>query len=312
MTNFIVIFICLLAGILCKRLRQFPHQAPQVFNSFIVYITLPALVFSQVPRMLVNLDFSSNWWLPVSMAWICFVLSYFIFSFIGKKLHWKDGKTGALILTAGLANTSFVGIPLLEALIGKEAVPIGLLADQPGSFLVLSTLGIVVAALYSGAKITPGFIAKRIFTFPPFIALLITVFWFIFIGRSYPESLEGIYASMDKIAATLVPLALFSVGFQLHFDLEVFKRRWIPLSLGLSFKLLIFPAFFAFLYLKVLNGNDLVTHVVVLESAMATMITAAVVANEFNLDNEISNLMVGLSIPLSLLTVPLWKYFLGF
>ncbi len=53
------------------------------------------------------------------------------------------------------------------------------------------------------------------------------------------------------------------------------------------------------------------THVTVIESAMATMITAAVVANEFNLDNELTNLMVGIGIPLSLATVPLWKYFLG-
>jgi predicted permease len=312
MTNFIVIFICLMAGILCKRLRQFPQQTPQAFNAFIIYITLPALVFSQVPRMLVNLDFSGRWWLPVSMAWICFVLSYFIFSFIGKKLGWKDAKIGALILTAGLGNTSFVGIPLLEALIGKEAVPVGILADQPGSFLVLSTLGIIVAALYSGAKITPAFVSKRVFTFPPFIALLITVLWFIVFGRTGPESLDSIYPIMEKIATTLVPLALFSVGYQLHLDLDVLKKRWIPLSLGLVFKLLIFPAFFAFLYLKLLGGNDLITHVVVLESAMATMITAAVVSNEFNLDSEISNLMVGLSIPLSLITVPLWKYFLGF
>ena len=312
MTNFIVIFLCLIAGILCKRVRQFPHQTPLAFNAFIIYITLPALVFSQVPRMLLNLDFSGNWWMPISMSWICLLLSLLIFSLIGKKLGWKDAKTGALILTAGLANTSFVGIPLLEALIGKEAIPIGILADQPGSFLALSSLGIVIAAFYSGAKITPVFIAKRVFSFPPFIALLLSVLWFVFIAPIAPESLNDFYPSMEKIAATLVPLALFSVGYQLQFDMSVFKKRWIPLALGLGFRLILFPAFFAFFYLKVLGGNDLVTHVIVLESAMATMITAAVVANEFNLDSEIANLMVGISIPLSLITVPLWKYFLGF
>ena len=227
-------------------------------------------------------------------------------------LKWNDSKTGALILTVGLANTSFVGIPILEALIGNEAVPIAILLDQAGSFLTLSTLGIIIAAVYSGAKITPKFVIRRVFTFPPFVVLLLSSIWFVLIGRSHPDSLVGIYPSMEKIAATLVPLALFSVGYQLHFDLKVLKKRWIPLSLGLSFRLLIFPAFFSFFYLKALGGNDLTTQVVVLESAMATMITSAVVANEFNLDSEISNLMVGLSIPLSLITVPIWKYFLGF
>ena len=311
MTNFIVIFLCLIAGIFCKRLRQFPHQTPQAFNAFIIYITLPALVISQVPRMLLNLDFSGNWWMPISMSWICLLLSILIFSLIGKKLGWRDAKTGALILTVGLANTSFVGIPLLEALIGKEAVPIGILADQPGSFLALSTLGIVVAAFYSGAKITPMFIGKRVFAFPPFIALLLSALWFILISPTAPDSLDGLYPSMEKIAATLVPLALFSVGYQLHFDMAVFKKRWMPLALGLGFRLILFPAFFALLYLKILGGDDLVAHVIVLESAMATMITAAVVANEFNLDSEIANLMVGISIPLSLITVPLWKYLLA-
>lgn len=312
MTNFIVIFICLIAGIICKKIRQFPHQTAQVFNAFIIYITLPALVLAQVPPMLLSLDFNGHWWLPVSMAWICFILSYLVFSFIGRRLKWNDGKTGALILTVGLGNTSFVGIPILEALIGKEAVPIGILIDQPGSFLVLATLGIIVAALYSGAKITPSFIARRVFTFPPFVVLLLTGLWFVLFGKSHPNSLDIIYPSMEKISATLVPLALFSVGFQLHFDIAVFKKRWLPLALGLSFRLIFFPAFFAFFYLKVLGGSDLVTQVTVLESAMATMITSAVVASEFNLDSEISNLMVGLSIPLSLITVPLWKYFLGF
>jgi predicted permease len=312
MTNFIVIFTCLIAGILCKRVKQFPSHTPQALNAFIIYLSLPALVFSQLPKLLVTMDFHSNWWLPVSMSWLSFSFSFLLFSALGKKLQWKKTKIGALILTVGLGNTSFVGFPLLEALIGKEALPIGILVDQPGSFLVLSTLGIVVAALFSGAKITPQFIARRVFTFPPFIALLISVIWFLGWGISSPTSLDLIMPTFEKIASTLVPLALFSVGFQLQFDPAIFKRRWIPLAIGLTVKLIIFPMIFAFFYIKILGGNDLATHVIVLESAMATMITAAVVANEFNLDHEISNLMVGVSIPISLITVPLWNYLLGF
>lgn len=311
MTNFIVIFACLIAGNLCKKMRHFPSTTPQALNAFIIYLSLPALVLSQLPKLLVTMDFSGNWWVPVSMAWMAFILSFLVFGFAGKKFGWKDSMTGALILTAGLGNTSFVGFPLLEALIGPHALPIGILADQPGSFLALSTIGILVAAMYSGAKITPHFIARRILTFPPFIALIFAVLWYLVVGMRHPESLNSIMPAFDKIAATLVPLAVFSVGFQLHVDLAVFKRRWFPLSIGLGFKLLVLPAFFSFFYLKILGGNDLMTHVTVIESAMATMITAAVVANEFNLDNELTNLMVGIGIPLSLATVPLWKYFLG-
>lgn len=312
MTNFIVIFTCLLAGIFCKKIKQFPHHTPQAFNAFIIYLSLPALVFTQLTKLLVTLDLNSNWWLPVSMSWLSLGLSFLIFSNLGKKLGWKNTKIGAMILCVGLGNTSFVGFPLLEALIGKEALSIGVLVDQPGSFLALSTVGIFIAAFYSGAKITAGFIARRVLLFPPFIALVVSILWYLLMGRYSPNNLDPILPALEKIASTLVPLALFSVGFQLQFDLAVFKRRSVPLASGLALKLVVFPLFFLFFYKTLLGGNDLVTHVIILESAMATMITAAVVANEFHLDSELANLMVGVGIPISLFTVPLWHYFLGF
>lgn len=296
----------MLAGILCKFFRRFPENSAQTLNSFIIFLSLPALVLSQLPTLLATLSTKGNWWVPVSMAWITFILSLSFFSYLGKKLHWSHAKMGALILTAGLGNTSFVGFPLLEALIGPHAISVGVLVDQPGSFLVLSTLGILVAAIFSGAKVSALSITKRVVFFPPFIALVLSVLW-AFFGL---VGFEQWSVPLSKIAATLVPLALFSVGFQLRFDLKVLKKRWQPLLIGLSFKLLFIPLIMSIFYLRVLNGSDLITRVTVIEAAMASMITSAVVASEFHLDMELANLMVGLSIPLSLITVPLWNYFL--
>ena len=306
MNNFLVIFVCMIAGILCHHLKKFPANSAQVLNSFIIYLSLPALVLSQMPKVLASMDYHGLWWLPVSMAWMTFGFSFFFFTFIGKKLKWSRPKIGALILTAGLGNTSFVGFPILEALIGPHAIATGILVDQPGSFLVLSTVGILVASLCSGSEINSKIILKRVFTFPPFIALLISIFW----AMSGLHGVEQLSPAIGKIAATLVPLALFSVGFQLRFDLAVLKKRSQALSLGLIFKLFIIPAFFALFYLKFLNVHDLASRVTVLESAMASMITSAVVATEFNLDSELANLMVGIGIPLSFVTVYFWDYFL--
>lgn len=306
MSNFLVIFSCMIAGIICKNIRNFPANSAQALNSFIIHLSFPALVLSQLPPLIATMNFNEQLLLPISLAWIGFVLSFIFFTFIGKKLKWSPAKTGALILTAGLGNTSFVGFPILEAIIGPQAIPIGILVDQPGSFLVVSTLGIFVAALFSGAKPSLSFIAKRVLTFPPFIALILSIVWTL----SGYRGADILNPAFVKIASTLVPLALFSVGFQLRFDLKVLKKRWIPLALGLSFKLLLTPLIFSFLYIKILNGSDLMTQVIVLEAAMASMITSAVVATEFHLDSEIANLMVGIGIPLSLITVPLWNYFL--
>jgi predicted permease len=303
MSNFLVILLCLLMGFLCKNLRHFPANTGLTINSFLIFLSLPGLILSQIPKLFQMGVLGGNWWIPVSMAWIQFGISFLLFYFLGQKLKWSQPKAGALILTAGLGNTSFVGFPLLETLIGREALPIGILIDQAGSFLALSTVGVIVAASCTGEKVQASSIARRILTFPPMIALIAAVVWSLF-GSPGSELLLPVF---DKIGSTLVPLALFAVGFQLRIQKHVLQKRWLPLTLGLCFKLVLAPALFAFLYLKLLGGKDLITHVTVLESAMAPMVTAAVVATDFRLDNELANLMVGIGIPLSLVTVPLWS-----
>jgi predicted permease len=78
----------------------------------------------------------------------------------------------------------------------------------------------------------------------------------------------------------------------------------------LGFKLLVAPLVFTLLYVFVLGSHAESTYITILESAMAPMITASVVAIDFGLNAEIANLMVGVGIPLSLATVTLLHQFL--
>jgi predicted permease len=305
-TNFAVIFACLFAGLLCRRSSRFPPSTAQALNSFVIHLSFPALILEQFPLLLGSTRWSPALLVPVSMAWILFGLSTLFFFKLGTRLGWSRPKIGALVLTAGLGNTSFVGFPLLEALMGPSAVRVGILADQPGSFLVLSTAGIAAAAFFAGGSVTPSAILKRVFSFPPFLAMLTASLWFVFGMPGY----VALSPALGKVASTLVPLALFAVGYQLKVGPSVLKRRWRPLAWGLGFKLVFAPFFFLILYVGIFGQRDFAAQVTILEAAMATMITSAVVAGEFELDSELANLMVGVSIPLSFLTVPLWHLLL--
>lgn len=306
MGNFIVIFICLIAGYYSKRIRSFPPSTAQALNAFIIHVTLPAVIFAQIPPLLLSLKADLGILVPISMPWLHFLLAFLIFGSLGKALKWSHPKTGALILTAGLGNTSFLGFPLLEALVGPQAIPLGVLVDQPGSFLVLSTLGIIVASIFSGNRVTAKSIVKKVLSFPPIIALIVAVVW-TFSGYQGADLLSPVFG---KISATLVPMALFAVGFQLKLEPKVVFKRWAPLSLGLTYKLILAPLVFAGFYLYVWRSDALTTQVTILESGMAPMITSAVIATEFKLDSEMANLMVGIGIPLSLITVPLIDWLL--
>jgi predicted permease len=193
--------------------------------------------------------------------------------------------------------------------LGPGSIRYGVLIDQLGSFLVLSTLGIAVAAKFcskGGKGRSAQDTLKSIFTFPPFVALLTSIVWFLIGGTEW----AAFNTVFEKLGATLIPLALVAVGFQLQISASVMQRQWKPLSWGLGFKLLVAPLVFTLLYVFVLGSHAESTYITILESAMAPMITASVVAIDFGLNAEIANLMVGVGIPLSLATVTLLHQFL--
>ncbi|HEX5035754.1 MAG TPA: AEC family transporter, partial [bacterium] len=171
-------------------------------------------------------------------------------------------------------------------------------------FLLLSSLGMVTAALASGKAIEWKSTLKKVFLFPStiaFVVALATASW------AYPPWLAS---SIEKVAATLIPMALISVGLQLHFDRKALRREARSLSVGLFFKLILGPALMALVFVACLGMRGLDVKVTVVEAAMAPMITSAIIASENGLNPELSSLMIGLGIPISFLTVPLWYWLL--
>lgn len=293
---------------LAKYTKRFPANAAHTLNSFVIFVSLPSVVLVQVTHLWKATPLAASMAIPVSMAWILFFLSLGFFSSVGKRLNWTSARIGALTLTGGLSNTSFVGFAMLEALYGVEALKWGVLIDQPGSFLVLATLGLILASRLGhprdGIKRST---LKQVLTFPPFLALVFATA----LGFSAFDLSEGAKFVFSKMGATLVPVALFSVGFQLKLNPSILRRYAAPLSIGLLFKLVLVPCFFLCLYGFILQDTSFMTRVTIIESAMATMIMAAVMAADFGLDEELANLMVGISIPLSFFTVPLWDRILS-
>jgi predicted permease len=106
--------------------------------------------------------------------------------------------------------------------------------------------------------------------------------------------------SLDQIGRTLTPLALFSVGLQ--FRLHIEREQAGALSLGLAWKLLLAPLLVLALGLACGYGG-LVLIVAVLQAAMAPMISAAILADQYGLEPRLANTVLGAGIALSLFTI---------
>jgi predicted permease len=275
-----------------------PDNAPATLNSFIIHISLPALTLLYIHE----LHFSGDIVLTAVMPWLIFMLSAGFFWLAGKWLHLSRATTGALIMLGGLGNTSFVGVPMVEAFYGHAGIPTAIVADQLGSFFVLSVLGITVAGIYSSGRPTAAEIAKRIVLFPPFIALVIAL---LLIPIEYADWFTVI---LKRLSDTLAPLALFSVGMQLRLGHIAEHKR--NLALGLLFKLALAPLAIYLLYVQVLGAHGQVMQVTLFEAAMPPMIAGAIVANQHDLDPPLVNLLVAVGIVLSFITLSGWWYLL--
>lgn len=299
MQNFALLLLCFALGIVLRRLGRLPDTAPAALNGFIVHVSLPALTLQHLR----HLHFDASLAGPLAMAWLLFAAGAAFFLAGQRLFGWPRATTGALILTGALGNTSFVGIPMIECFFGREQVGLGILIDQLGTYVVLSTVGLLTAALLSSGELTARAVAKRLFAFPPFLAVLVALATS---GLPLPEWMDGIFA---RLGDTLAPLALVSVGFQLR--LGALRARWRPLAAGLGYKLLAGPLVVLAAFAALGDLGDATIRVAVFEAAMAPMIGGAIVATQHRLDPDLTTLMVGIGIPASFLTVPLWWMALG-
>ncbi|HQS59836.1 MAG: transporter [Gallionellales bacterium 35-53-114] len=298
MSNIILLVLCFVAGILLRRARLMPDNAPATLNSFIIHISVPALALLYIRE----LEFSGDIVLVILMAWLYFGLAAGFFWLVGRYMKFSRGTTGALILTGGLGNTAFFGLPMIEAYYGQQGIATGILIDQTGSFMVLSTLGIIVAGMYSSGRPTTASIVRNILRFPPFIALAVAL---LLLPLEYPEWLSAV---LKRLGDTLAPLALLSVGLQLR--LGHLWGNCCSLMIGLGFKLLLAPLFFYVLYVLVLGAHGPAIQVALFEAAMPPMITAVILAQERDLDPELATLMVAVGLPLSFITLTGWWWVL--
>lgn len=302
MSNLILLFVCLIIGIVLKKSKIIPENFHTSLNAFVINISLSSFSLYYISKIELN----SSVIYPVLVVWIGIFAAILFFAGLGKIFGWKSSLIGALIMCAGFGNTSFVGIPLIQAMYGEEGLKTVMLVDQPG-FVALSTVGILVANFYSGSKDSLLKHLSKILKFPPFIAFVIALLLNIF-SIEIPKDFDEV---LMKLGATTVPLALVSVGSQMQWE-KIEKKEGFHLFIGLLFKLVLLPLLILVIYKYIFHQSGDVIDICILEAAMAPMITAAIIASAHDLEPKFCNLMVAVGIPLSILTVGIWHLLLPF
>ena len=136
-------------------------------------------------------------------------------------------------------------------------------------------------------------VVHKVFVFPPFITLMISLF---LSDVSFIPLIENL---LQMLSETIIPFALIAVGLQLQFKLP--KEEIKPFAVSLFIKLIIAPLI-AIVICYTFSWNDLTAKVSIMEAGMAPMITAAAMASMVGLAPRLSNAIVGYGILFSFAT----------
>lgn len=288
---YVLVLALLALGYLARKLARFPDSASDVLNRFVVDLCVPAVLL----RLLPTLHFRWEMVALLAAPWLLAVLAFIIARAAARVLRLDRATEAVLFLCTALGNTSFLGFPLVIALLGERALPLAAVYDQLGSFLLLAIVAPVIVARASGASRPSSWqTAKRVLAFPPFIALIVAL-----LPIPRPAFVEPV---LQQIGAALVPVGIFAVGLRLRVTPP---RERSAFALGLLVKLGLLPLV-AWGIATAFQPPRAVFEVVVLESAMPAMVTAGALAMAAGLVPELAAALVGWGVVLALITVPAW------
>lgn len=293
-----VVLACFAAGLLAQRVVPRTTELIPVLDFSVAKVTLPALILARLP----DVELGADLVVPVASAWGCIALAVALVLAGSRHYGWSRATTGALLMVTPLGNTTFLGLPLVDALLGPDALDRALAFDQLGTFLALATYGAFVAAHWGTGEMGWA-VLGRLVRFPPFIAVILS---FPLRSLEMQSDLDDALGSLGRLVG---PLAMLALGLRFRIAIEGHGRTaavWCLVTKMVVLPLVVLGA-------AVIAGglDDPMWRASVLESGMPPMVTAGVVAAHAGMDEGVATTVVGIGLALTVITVPLLRLALG-
>jgi len=288
--------IVLLAGAgfaLGKMLQIDPRSLGRV----VFYVFSPVLLFD----LLVNNQLKLNEAAIVVVFAVCFILFMGLITLLlGYVFKLERPALIAILITTMFANTGNYGLPLVSFAFGEQALSYAGIYFATTT-LLFYTLGVFLASLgHMSFKEALLGLLKIPTLYAVLLAILINA-----LNLQIPTPVSR---AVDLAAGGSIPLMLILLGVQLT-SLEFSdNQRALQLSVGLR---LIIAPLVALLFAALFGLKTLPRQASVTEASMPGMVSATVLATEYNLDTRLVTAVIFISTILSPLTLTPLLVFLG-
>ncbi len=273
----------LVAGILSER--RFPDGAFRLQGrllELLVFILLPVVVFLTV----IDLEVTANVGAGLAFGWIERIAVFLIAWFVGTKvLRLERSSTGALIAAVVMANTGYLGIPVVALLLGGDSIGLAVTWDVVVTPPAMLILGFAAGAAFgtksgnTGRERTKAFFVRN----PPLYALVLALV--------LPESLNPSWGPelAEILALAMAPIGFYALGVNLlreHDEegIRIFPPPFTaPVATAVFLRVVFAPALVFLLAKAIIDVPD----AFLIEAGMASGINAIAVAHLFGLNMRI-------------------------
>jgi predicted permease len=272
------------AGVGVWSERRRPREAVALARRLllvILYVLVPFVIFFNLASASISLDNGLGILLGLVNLVLVGVLAWLAST---RLLRLSSPQAGAVIVSALVANTAYLGYPLTVALLGHDRLSTAVLFDVlvSGPTLMLGAFGVGAAF---GNRAGEGWRA-RLRTFftrnPPLYAAIL--------GLLAPKALapSGLVDASQVLAVAILPIGFFAVGATLaegaeHGELPIPPPFTRPVAVAVIARIAVAPALLMLLAAPLIDLPSAYR----LMSAMPTGINAMVVSHAYGLDNRI-------------------------
>lgn len=288
------IFLIIGLGYILRRIGLAQASWVSVLNSFVYYVSLPALIAISFWQM----DWRAQGVLAVVGFTAGAVLLFGLLLFLVlDKLSFPGSRKTEIFIAALVANAVYMGFPLGERAFGTTNF--GLVAGVASAHLVVGLILAIMGAEHWVLRSKNFWGHARDFAFNPLVLALVvgTVLGLV----NFQGFVAGVLREpLRMLGATASPGALFALGAFLHNRLP--RRHFFSAALTTGLKLVIFPilVFLLGYWLKVPAPGAAVAGLI---SGMPTAVTAFVLADKFRLDKSFVATAIVMSTVFSLVTI---------
>ena len=285
-----VIFIGILAGFVCRKLKVLSEEGTATVSNIVVKIILPFYLFSAILNSGSAVD-PRGVLLTLGLSFGMFLLSGLVALVIVPLLRPPAGDRGVYLFETMCGNVTYIGIPVCAAVLGGNAAFYGSLLNIPYNLLCFS-LGIWLLAGKLPLKkiLNPAFLSG--------VAAAILYLLRVPVPSVLLDGCAFIGQATSPCAMLVIGSVLGSVPFK-----EIFTEwRAIPYVL---LRLVGLGALTALL-LSFLDVDPVLKGVLILMASMPAATNSTMLCTIYGGNRALSAKLIFLSTALSIVTIPLW------